>query len=83
MFYHHREWRLITVKGGNWLFVLLPPISGLSKNPGFLEKPSPGGFFLKNPGFIGENTGFLGKMRVFYNFLVSYVFSSSSVILYL
>ena len=62
---------------------MLPQQPGLVKNPGFLEKPSPGGFLKKNPGFIGENAGFMGKMWVFYNLLVSYIFSISLLILYL
>ena len=61
------------------LFILIR----VGKKPGFFKKPSRGGFFFLNPGFIGENAGFMGKIRVFYNLLVSYIFSISLLILYL
>ena len=55
----------------------------VGKQPGlFTNPPSPGGFLKKTPGFIGENAGFMGKMRFFYNLLVSYIFSVSLLILY-
>ena len=42
---------------------------GLVKNPGFFRKTQPGRVFLKKKtGFIGENAGFMGKMRVFLQF---------------
>ena len=55
----------------------------VGKKPGFFRKIQPGRVFKKTPGFIGENVGFMGKMRVFYNLLVSYIFSISLLILYL